>query len=92
MIISFIGLAQLIAQRVKFLQVGLAYLGSASMMIMYLHQPVQLTLKKFGFTSEVRLVMATFIPLIIYVLVKERAVIRALFLGSPKDFEKLFRA
>jgi polysaccharide biosynthesis protein PslL len=92
LIVTLIGLSQLIAQRVKFLSNGLTYLGSASMLIMYLHQPIQLTLKKFGLSSEIRLMAATFIPLVIYVLVKERSVIRALFLGSPRDFEKLFRA
>jgi polysaccharide biosynthesis protein PslL len=91
-IVGLMGISQLIAHRMPFLQTGLAYLGSASMMIMYLHQPVQLTLKKFGVDSEIRLFVATLVPLIIFFLVKERSFVRALFLGSPKDFEKLFHS
>jgi fucose 4-O-acetylase-like acetyltransferase len=91
LIICLIGLSKLIAQYLGILQKGLAYLGAASMMIMYLHQPIQLTLKKLGTGSEMRFLLASLVPVAIYFVIKERAVTRALLLGSPPDSEGFVR-
>jgi polysaccharide biosynthesis protein PslL len=91
LIISLIGLSKLIAQYLGLLQKGLAYLGAASMVIMYLHQPIQLTLKKLGTESEVRFLLASLIPVAIYFVIKERTLTRAFLLGSPRDFEGFVR-
>lgn len=91
LIISLIGLSKLIAQYVGILQKGLAYLGTASMVIMYLHQPIQLTLRKLGTESEIRFLLASLIPVAIYFVIKERTLTRAFLLGSPPDLEGFVR-
>lgn len=91
LIISLIGLSKLIVQYLGMLQRGLAYLGAASMIIMYLHQPIQLTLKKLGTESEIRFLLASLIPVAVYFLIKERTLTRAFLLGSPRDFEGFVR-
>ncbi|MBW4513897.1 MAG: acyltransferase family protein [Timaviella obliquedivisa GSE-PSE-MK23-08B] len=90
-IIILIGLSKLIAQYLGMLQKGLSYLGAASMVIMYLHQPIQLTLKKLETASEIRFLLASLIPVAIYFLIKERTLTRAFLLGSPQDFEGFVR-
>ncbi|NJR40552.1 MAG: acyltransferase family protein [Leptolyngbyaceae cyanobacterium CSU_1_4] len=90
-IICLIGLSQWIAQYLGMLQKGLAYLGTASMVIMYLHQPIQLTLKKLGTDGEIRFLLASLIPIALYFLIKERTLTRAFLLGSPRDFEGFVR-
>jgi polysaccharide biosynthesis protein PslL len=92
LIISLIGVSKLIAQYLGFLHKGLAYLGAASMVIMYLHQPIQLTLNKLGVSkSELRFLLASLIPVAIYFVIKERSVLRAFLLGSRQDFEGFMR-
>lgn len=91
LILSLMGLSKLIAQYLGMLQKGLAYLGTASMVIMYLHQPIQLTLKKLGTESEIRFSLALLIPVAIYFLIKERTLTRAFLLGSSRDFEGFVR-
>jgi polysaccharide biosynthesis protein PslL len=92
LIISLIGVSKLIAQYLGVLHKGLAYLGAASMVIMYLHQPIQLTLNKLGVSkSEVRFLLASLIPVAVYFVIRERSVLRAFLLGSRQDFEGFMR-
>lgn len=67
------------------------YIGSASMVIMYLHQFIQLSLRNYDATNSyfLRVTLAIAISLLVYAMIQKFSVLRALLLGSYADFEKL---
>lgn len=66
-------------------------LGKASMIIMFLHQPIQLIVADNISSNELlRIVSATFISYIVYLFILRFSLSRALLLGSTEDFKKLF--
>lgn len=67
--------------------------GTASMVIMYLHQPVQfIALEQFSIVNPfVRFFIALAISMGGYYLLNSFAIGRALFMGSLPDFNKIFR-
>jgi fucose 4-O-acetylase-like acetyltransferase len=74
----------------QFISRILITIGQASMVIMYLHQFVQLiTLKFVSSDVYIRSLFAIFIPVLIYFFLKRYAVTRCLFLGSKADFNML---
>lgn len=80
-----------IFQKYRIIANSFSQLGEASMVIMYLHQPVQLLIGSF-FTQNVymRLLGAIIIPLTFYNIFKLFKLTRAFFLGSKYDFLQTF--
>jgi len=72
---------------------GLARIGQASLMIMFLHMAVQfLLLEQLHLEGRIsRVILALAIPLLVYIVLERNMVTRALFLGSVKDFDALAR-
>jgi len=65
-------------------------LGRASMIIMYLHQPIQLIITYNISSNEfLRFILSTFISYIIYLFILRFSPLRALLLGSKDDFKEL---
>lgn len=65
-------------------------IGKASMVVMFLHQPIQLFINERWTANEnIRFVLALTISLSIYILFKKYSFTRALFLGSKPDFYHL---
>ncbi|HJT75268.1 MAG TPA: acyltransferase family protein [Chitinophaga sp.] len=75
-----------------FVSKPLSELGKASMIVMYLHQPVQLImLEHLSITSPVlRFLVAIMVSMGGYYLLNNMEMGRALFLGSIADFKKVF--
>jgi len=69
----------------------LGYIGSGSMVIMYLHQPIQASLRdSFGVDSElIRFGFALVFPIILFFFLKRVSALRGIFLGSERDLKKL---
>jgi len=67
-------------------------LGTASMVVMFLHQPIQfIALEQFHITDPfVRLIIALVLSMAGYYLFNSFTAGRALFMGSLPDFKKLF--
>jgi fucose 4-O-acetylase-like acetyltransferase len=66
-------------------------LGKASMVIMYLHQPIQMLISSFISDDKlIRFFLALIISYIMYFLLKKFKISNALFLGSFKDFKDIF--
>lgn len=70
----------------------LAEIGWASMVIMYLHQPVQIMTKSdFAFDHTLRFLTSIILSYLIYIVLGKFRFGRAFFLGSPKDLEEIFK-
>lgn len=69
----------------------LSSLGRASMMIMFLHQPLQLVLKRWPLTdgAAVRMAGALLLPWLAWQLARRHALSRAFLLGSAEDMRAL---
>ncbi|WP_414621273.1 acyltransferase family protein [Calothrix sp. CCY 0018] len=76
-----------IVNKIKFINSISRQLGTASMVIMYLHQPIQLGLQKISFLNEgiIRLIAGLFIPYIIYKVIINFSMTRKYFLGEYKS-------
>ncbi|MGV0103518.1 Acyltransferase 3 [Nostoc sp. DSM 114160] len=63
---------------------ALRELGSASMLIMYLHQPIQITMKNYPILASegIRVIGALLISYIIYKIIINYSIMRQLFLGD----------
>jgi len=89
--ILFIKNLSLLIARFPKLSIAFKELGKASMIIMYLHQPVQLIITYNICSNELlRFLLSTFISYIIYLFILKFSPLRALLLGSKEDFKKLF--
>lgn len=83
-------LSSFIAERGPLLSDALAALGKASLVIMFLHQPVQILLQEHVTENNgVRIVLALAVPYLFYRLFKTNVFCRAFFLGSAEDFTKM---
>lgn len=73
-----------IINRLKFVDSMTHQLGTASMAIMYLHQPIQLSFQKISFLNEdiIRLIASLFIPYIIYKILIHFSITRKYLLGE----------
>ena len=92
--ISGIIIIQYLAQivnKIKFLDSLTRQIGTASMAIMYLHQPIQLGLEKSQFLDEgiIRLIASLFIPYLIYKIMINFSVTRKYFLGEFKSVSNI---
>jgi fucose 4-O-acetylase-like acetyltransferase len=85
-------LAKLLAKH-RYAQAFLGKLGAASMVIMFLHQPIQLGLMQFFeiTDSTTRFFIATLAPCFIFALINRNGYLRAIFLGSKVDFNRCFQ-
>ncbi len=82
--------SKLIAEKWQGFSRVLSSLGKASLVIMFLHQPVQILLQEHVTENNyVRIVLALAVPYLFYLLFKSNVVCRALFLGSTEDIAKL---
>lgn len=73
--------------RVKGLSDVFIYIGKASMVIMYLHQPIQLLLRDYVTENIwVRIAVSLVIPLLAYFAFEKTRFTRAFLLGSKEDF------
>lgn len=74
------------------LVVFFSFLGEASMVIMYLHQPIQLLIRNYlTEDSLVRGLVSIIVSLLFYFFIRNFTLGRALFLGSKLDMSKLQR-
>lgn len=66
-------------------------IGAASMIIMYLHQPIQLGFKEVSFLNEsiIRLIAGLFIPYIVYKIIINFSITRKFLLGEFKTRPKI---
>ncbi len=85
-IIIIINLAQIL-NKIQFIDRVTRQIGIASMVIMYLHQPIQLGLEKSQFLDKgiIRLIASLFIPYIVYKVMVNFSVTRKYFLGDFKS-------
>jgi fucose 4-O-acetylase-like acetyltransferase len=88
------GLAVIVILLIIFLKLPswnvVAYLGQASLVIMYLHQAIQLILFENGIdNAAIRVTAAIFIPIFVFYLANQWSVSRALLLGSRRDLDDL---
>lgn len=69
----------------------MAVFGSASMVIMYLHQPIQLGMKEIAGVNDqyLRFFASVLISLAVYFFMKRFVVFRAIFLGDKDAFDEL---
>lgn len=79
-----------IAEKIAPLSNAVASAGQASLVIMFLHQPVQILVQA-HLTENLflRIVLGLLVPYAFYRMFKTHSFFRALFLGSPEDFAKL---
>jgi fucose 4-O-acetylase-like acetyltransferase len=76
--------------RVKVLKKVFSKLGEASLVIMFLHQPFQLLIKSYVTEDEtVRFIIASLVSFAFYYIFTKNIYLRAVFLGSKTDFEKI---
>jgi polysaccharide biosynthesis protein PslL len=89
--VLLIGLSQLLTP-LKQMKQPLVYLGSASMVILYVHQFVQMQVKvRLGEDANWwRLAASLLVSLVVYQILVQFPATRALFLGSGKDFQMVF--
>ncbi|MEM6399060.1 MAG: acyltransferase family protein [Cyanobacteria bacterium P01_D01_bin.116] len=92
--ISGIVVVQQIAKiitKTKFFYRFICEIGTASMIIIYLHQPIQIILKKVPFFNEstIRLIAALLIPYLIYKVIRNFSVTRKFLLGEFKSVSKI---
>lgn len=75
----------------KYIALPFEKIGQASMIIMFLHQPIQLYIAhKFSENGILRFIIAIALSYLLYVLCRQFTITRSLFLGSKKDFNKVF--
>ena len=92
--ISGIVVVQQIAKiitKTKFFYRFICEIGTASMIIIYLHRPIQIILKKVPFFNEstIRLNAALLIPYLIYKVIRNFSVTRKFLLGEFKSVSKI---
>jgi polysaccharide biosynthesis protein PslL len=90
-IVSLIQIAKLIC-RLPLLKQGLSVAGSASLVIMYLHQPLQIMIKHHSplLSQEwTRIALSILISILSYRFLMKYAISRALCLGSHQDIKTL---
>jgi len=77
--------------KTKFFDKIIREIGAASMIIIYLHQPIQITLKQVSFLNEstVRLIVALLIPYLIYKVIINFSVTRKFLLGDFKSVSNI---
>ena len=77
--------------KTKFFDKVICEIGGASMIIIYLHQPIQITLQKVPFLNEstMRLVAALLIPYLIYKVISNFSVTRKFLLGEFKSVSNI---
>lgn len=79
-----------VISRISFLNSFFSVLGNASLVIMFLHIPFQLLIKKFITPNcTIRFIGATIISYIFYLIFNKNMYLRAVFLGSKTDFDKI---
>ncbi len=80
-----------IVNEIKFFDSLTRQIGTASMTILYLHQPIQLGLQKSHFLDEgvIRLIASLLIPYIIYKIMINFSVTRKYFLGELKSVSNI---
>jgi fucose 4-O-acetylase-like acetyltransferase len=83
-------LAQIV-NKIKFIDSLTRQVGTASMAIMYLHQPIQLGLQKISFLNDttVRLIAALLIPYLIYKIMINFSFTKKYFLGEFKSVSNI---
>ncbi len=88
LIFLFISLSRVLSESHKLLRIFFSKVGDASMMLMFLHQPVQMILRDFANIGnpEIRLVAAIAFPYLLYLFALSNKYGRAFLLGSQKDF------
>lgn len=88
-IVLLMGLSQWLAQ-FKRIRYPLTYVGSASIVILYVHQYVQMQVKvKIGEEANgLRFVASLLVSLIAYQVINQFPITRAFFLGSAKDLQR----
>lgn len=70
----------------------LSEIGKASMVMMYLHQPIQMVTKSnISTDNTIRFLLSIIFSYVIYLLLSKVKVTRALFLGSSNEFNDIFR-
>lgn len=76
-----------------YVRLFLGKLGAASMVIMFLHQPIQLGLMQFIGVADptARFVIAVIVPVFIFTMIDRNGYLRAIFLGSKSDFNRFFQ-
>jgi fucose 4-O-acetylase-like acetyltransferase len=68
----------------------IASFGKASILIMYLHQPVQILFRALGVQSNLYLIsIALILPYLLYLFANNFQILRVLFIGSSKDFDDI---
>lgn len=92
--IAFIVIIKSIAKninKIKIINSITRELGTASMAIMYLHQPIQMSLKRVSFLNEdiIRLIAALLIPYAIYKIILKFSFTRKFLLGEVKNVSKM---
>lgn len=77
--------------KTKFFDRVICEIGGASMIIIYLHQPIQITLQKVPFFNEstMRLIASLLIPYLIYKVIRNFSVTRKFFLGDFKSVSNI---
>jgi polysaccharide biosynthesis protein PslL len=90
-VVLLMGLSQLLTS-LKQVKQPLIYLGSASMVILYVHQFVQMQVKvRLGEDANWwRFAASLLVSLVVYQILVQFSMTRALFLGSGKDFQMVF--
>lgn len=93
---SMILLAVFIARNlayVPFLNKLLVHLGSASMVIMYLHQPILFSMRGFDIQNfPLMFICAVVFPFIAYTLLSKHYFTNAIFLGNHNDYMRLVKS
>ncbi|MCX6147778.1 MAG: hypothetical protein NTW25_11125, partial [Candidatus Kapabacteria bacterium] len=91
--LSLILLIKMISLKIsKFYKISqiLIKIGKSSLVIMYLHQPIQILIQtKVTTNLTIRFLFSLLISYLIYLLLSQYIITRALFLGSNKDFKFL---
>jgi polysaccharide biosynthesis protein PslL len=90
-IVLLIGLSKLLV-KLPWVKQPLTYVGNASMVILYVHQWVQVKVQSYAGVDAIwlRFGAALSVSLLVYQIVTQSVLMRALFLGSVKDFRAIF--
>jgi fucose 4-O-acetylase-like acetyltransferase len=91
--VTLMNVARLLLDKGRLAQL-LAFVGEASLLIMFLHQPVQrLLAEQFNVDDEsIRTAVGILLPTLIYAAVREFQLGRTLLLGSRRDFRAMDRS
>ena len=81
----------IVMSKIKIIDAITREIGAASIAIMYLHQPIQISFKQISFLNEgiVRLIAGLLIPYIIYKIIINFPLTRKYFLGEFKSISNL---